>query len=84
MICEPSDETTNQCASRTILSHWSVVDRVLSKPTIALIAPVDAASREIVRRELYTLADLQRMNQLEPDDADLERQARSQPRNGEN
>jgi predicted ATPase len=41
------------------------------------IAPVDAASREIIRKELYTLADLQRMNQLEPDEADLERQANS-------
>jgi predicted ATPase len=39
------------------------------------IAPVDAASREIIRKELYTLADLQRMDQLELDEADLQRQA---------
>jgi predicted ATPase len=32
-----------------------------------IIAPIDAASREIVRRKLYTLGDLLRMNQLEPD-----------------
>lgn len=39
------------------------------------ITPVDAASREIVRKELYTLGDLQRMDQLELDQADLARQA---------
>jgi predicted ATPase len=32
-----------------------------------IIAPIDAASREIVRRNLYTLGDLLRMNQLEPE-----------------
>jgi predicted ATPase len=47
------------------------------------IAPVDAASREIVRKELYTLADLQRMDQLELDEDDLKRQAESKLRNGE-
>jgi predicted ATPase len=39
------------------------------------IAPVDPASREIIRQELYTLADLQRLDQLNPDEEDLERQA---------
>ena len=32
-----------------------------------IIAPIDSASREIVRRNLYTLGDLLRMNQLEPE-----------------
>jgi predicted ATPase len=32
-----------------------------------IIAPIDSASREIVRRKLYTLGDLLRMNQLEPE-----------------
>ena len=40
------------------------------------ITPVDPASREIIRKELYSLADLQRMDQLELDQADLERQAK--------
>jgi predicted ATPase len=47
------------------------------------IAPVDAASREIIRKELYTLADLQRMDQLDLDEADLARQAQVQKHNGE-
>ena len=34
-----------------------------------------AASREIVRKELSTLADLQRMDQLDLDKDDLQRQA---------
>jgi predicted ATPase len=42
------------------------------------ITPVDAASREIVRKELSTLADLQRMDQLDLDEADLKRQAEMQ------
>jgi predicted ATPase len=41
------------------------------------IAPVDAASREIVRKELYSLADLHRMDQLHVDEADLARQIAS-------
>jgi predicted ATPase len=45
------------------------------------IAPVDPASREILRKELYTLADLQRMDQLDLDEADLQRQANSKPVN---
>jgi predicted ATPase len=40
------------------------------------ITPVDAASREIIRKELSTLAELQRQDHLDLDDADLERQAR--------
>ncbi|HEY7427878.1 MAG TPA: AAA family ATPase [Gemmataceae bacterium] len=39
------------------------------------IAPVDPASREIIHRELYTLADLHRLGQLNPDEEHLERQA---------
>jgi predicted ATPase len=39
------------------------------------ITPVDPASREIIRKELYSLADLQRMDQLDLDEADVERQA---------
>jgi predicted ATPase len=38
------------------------------------ITPIDPASREIIRKELYTLADLQRMDQLDLDEADLQRQ----------
>jgi len=47
------------------------------------LTPVDAASREIVRKELYTLADLQRMDQLDLDEADLARQAASRPLDAE-
>lgn len=39
-----------------------------------LLTPVDAASREIVAKELYSLADLQRMDKLDLDEADLKRQ----------
>lgn len=46
------------------------------------ITPVDPASREIIHKELYSLADLQRMDQLELDEADLERQARESRANG--
>jgi predicted ATPase len=47
------------------------------------IGPVDPASQEIIRKELYTLADLQRMDHLAPDEADLERQARANARDGD-
>jgi predicted ATPase len=47
------------------------------------ITPVDAAGREIVRKELSTLADLQRMDQLDLDEADLRRQAAAQAGDGE-
>ena len=40
-----------------------------------LIAPVDAGSREIVEKELNTLAGLQRIDRLDLDETDLERQA---------
>ncbi len=39
-----------------------------------VIAPVDEASVEIVKKKLNTLGGLERENQLEPDYADLERQ----------
>lgn len=47
------------------------------------IGPVDPGSREIIKKELATLADLQRMNQLEPDEADLQRQINSTSGNGQ-
>jgi predicted ATPase len=40
------------------------------------ITPVDPASREIVEKELYSLADLQRMDRLDLDESDVKRQAR--------
>jgi predicted ATPase len=40
------------------------------------ITPVDPASREIIEKELYSLADLQRMDRLDLDEADEKRQAR--------
>jgi predicted ATPase len=39
------------------------------------ITPVDPASREMIQKELYSLADLQRMDKLDLDEADLQRQA---------
>jgi predicted ATPase len=39
------------------------------------ITPVDRASSDIVQKELYTLGDLQRMDRLDLDEADLKRQA---------
>ena len=35
---------------------------------------MDPASREIVEKELYSLADLQRMDRLDLDESDLKRQ----------
>jgi len=40
------------------------------------ITPVDPASQEIIEKELYSLADLQRMDRLDLDEADVKRQAR--------
>jgi len=42
------------------------------------ITPIDPGSREIIQKELYSLAELQRMDQLELDEADLQRQAKVQ------
>ncbi len=39
------------------------------------MTPLDPASREIIEKELYSLADLQRMDKLDLDEADLRRQA---------
>jgi predicted ATPase len=39
------------------------------------ITPVDPASREIIEKELYSLADLQRLDRLDLDEADVKRQA---------
>jgi predicted ATPase len=47
------------------------------------LTPVDAASREIVRKELHTLADLHRQDQLDLDQADLVRQAELERANGD-
>lgn len=44
------------------------------------IAPVDKASRSVIRRQLYTPGELLRMDQLEPDQEDLARQSSSTPR----
>ena len=41
------------------------------------ITPVDPASREIIDKELYSLADLQRMDRLDLDEVDLTRQAQT-------
>jgi predicted ATPase len=38
------------------------------------ITPVNPASRKIIEKELYSLADLQRMDKLDIDEADLKRQ----------
>lgn len=40
------------------------------------ITPVDPASKEIIEKELYSLGDLQRMDRLDLDEADLKRQTR--------
>jgi predicted ATPase len=47
---------------------------VRSQGGVTEIAPVDGASMEIIRRELDSLPDLQRQDQLAPDPADLDRQ----------
>jgi predicted ATPase len=39
------------------------------------LTPVDPASRQIIAKELYSLAELQRMDRLDLDEADLKRQA---------
>lgn len=38
------------------------------------IAPIDAASREAIRNHLYSAGDMLRLDQLEPDQTDLEKQ----------
>jgi predicted ATPase len=46
------------------------------------ITPVDPASREIIQKELYSLAELQRMDKLDLDEADLKRQAQLRRQEG--
>lgn len=46
------------------------------------LTPVDPASREIIQKELYSLADLQRMDKLDLDEADLKRQAQLRRQDG--
>ena len=41
---------------------------------VTQIAPIDKASLNIIRRDLYTPGELLRMDQLEPDQEDLARQ----------
>jgi predicted ATPase len=48
---------------------------VRNRGGLTYITPVDPASREIIQKELYSLADLQRMDKLDLDEADLKRQA---------
>lgn len=55
---------------------------VRNRGGVTQISPVDPASREIIEKELYTLADLQRLDLLDLDEADLGRQAKEQSRNG--
>ncbi|QEH32157.1 recombination protein F [Aquisphaera giovannonii] len=48
---------------------------VRSRQGRTLITPVDVASRDIIAKELYSLAELQRQDQLDLDEEDLRRQA---------
>jgi predicted ATPase len=48
---------------------------VRSRDRQTYLTPIDPASREIIQNELYSLADLQRMDKLDLDEADLKRQA---------
>lgn len=47
---------------------------VVSREGRTMIAPVDPASREAIQEHLYTPGELLRLDQLEPDQRDLERQ----------
>ncbi len=47
---------------------------VVSRDGDTRIAPVDSASRKVLKDHLYTPGELLRMDQLEPDEEDLERQ----------
>ena len=58
--------------------HPAQVLVVRSRNGQTQMTPLDPGSREIIRKELYSLADLQRMDQLELDEADLERQTKAQ------
>jgi predicted ATPase len=58
--------------------RWSQVLIVKNVEGQTQITPVDAASREIIEKELYTLADLQRQDLLELNQADLKRQSEAQ------
>jgi len=50
---------------------------------VTRIAPIDKASRSIIRDHLYTPGELLRMDQIEPDREDLARQASSESRSEE-
>jgi hypothetical protein len=47
---------------------------VVSRDGNTRVAPVDEASVEAVRQHLYTPGELLRLDQLQPDERDLERQ----------
>jgi predicted ATPase len=55
--------------------HPSQILIVRNRDGQTQITPVDAASREIIEKELYSLAELQRQDLLDLDEADLRRQA---------
>jgi len=55
--------------------HPSQVLVVRNREGQTQITPVDAASREIIEKGLYSLADLQRQDLLDLDETDLQRQA---------
>jgi predicted ATPase len=47
---------------------------VVARQGETLIAPIDAASKQSIRKHLYNAGELLRMDQIEPDDRDLLRQ----------
>ena len=67
-------------AGRDISAGQVLVVRNRDRQTY--LTPVDPASREIIAKELYSLADLQRMDKLDLDEADLKRQSELVSRNG--
>jgi predicted ATPase len=46
------------------------------------LTPLDSASREIIQKELYSMAELQRMDKLDLDEADLKRQVQLSAQGG--
>lgn len=64
--------------SPDLLDHVNPTDdavlTVVAQDGNTSIAPLDPASREAIRSHLYTAGSLLRMDQLEPDQQDLERQ----------
>ena len=54
--------------------HPSQILIVRNRDGQTQITPVDSASKEIIAKELYSLAELQRQDLLDLDEADLRRQ----------